>query len=939
MRYAAFISYSHEADIHRAQHVRQALHTFAKPWNSLRALRVFLDNAALSADPALWTTVEQALGESEHLIFFASPQSARSPWVDREVAWWRHSPRARKLLLVVTGGELYWDHARGDFDPARSTCLPPSLYGFFEAEPRWVDLRWMGEDDSGDLRDPRFRACIADLAAPLHGRPKDELIGEDISQRRRFRRFRQGMLAGITALAVIASATAVYAFLQRNIAQHQARIATARQLAATAANLSGDDLEAASLLALQGYHVAKTPETLSALYQMTIRSPHLTKFVHSDAKVTALALTPSARYAAVGTEKGSVTVWSADGTRKAGRLSLSGGVSGLTFSGDGQLVAAGTTSGEVAVLDLASHKERRLSGGTEEVPHLRFRPRSHVLATADDGGELRLYGPDGRDPVSAVAMDTGPVDLAFSDNGTKIAVIYMTGSALYDGKLRRLQAWTDPVYPGDAHFPAVSPSGTCFGFAKYDSLYLGSTDALGHLDIDRPGNCAAQPTLPDREITNLALSDSNKVAVGTSKGLTLALAEASDAEDGSTSGKVSVEELPGVKEPSVLTFSPGSGDRLASANGRTVALWDLNRSGLTMHHHNVTMQDSTEAVSPPSLAAGPDGAIALSYGSDDYTLSVMTPEGVAQGHQNDSVYYGLAFSPDGDNLYTVSSNNRVDTWVRAPGSLKRVATHKVPLVADTRLTDVAARRDGRVVALRTDGSTVLVDPSAKGDPPQVEDSGTYDFEKDHQGALGEDGTLLAVESERSLANTPASHVDLLELPSRRRMRRIGLGGALSALAVSVRTHSLFTVIDENVLQSWDTRTGKLRWQSDGAGYAGIDIDPSGHWIATVSGDGTVWFWDSATGGRLAGVDIPFAAGSRATSLGTGWQSSIAFSDDGKQLWSATEGGELLSWDMTTESWIKGLCGRVSRELSPAERSRYLTSVSGDYQACTPPSDD
>ncbi len=53
-----------------------------------------------------------------------------------------------------------------------------------------------------------------------------------------------------------------------------------------------------------------------------------------------------------------------------------------------------------------------------------------------------------------------------------------------------------------------------------------------------------------------------------------------------------------MKEPSVLTFSPGEGDRLASANGSTVALWDLDRSGLTMHHHNVRLQDNIEAVSP-----------------------------------------------------------------------------------------------------------------------------------------------------------------------------------------------------------------------------------------------------------------------------------------------------------------------------------------------------
>ncbi|WP_247612960.1 toll/interleukin-1 receptor domain-containing protein [Streptomyces galbus] len=933
MRYAAFISYSHGADIHRADRVRRALHAFAKPWNSLRALRVFLDNAALSADPALWNTVEQALEESEHLILFASPEAARSPWVDKEVKWWRRGPRARKLLLVVTGGDLQWDHARGDFDRARSTCLPPSLYGFFEAEPRWVDLRWMGEDHPGDLRDPRFRACIADLAAPLHGRPKDELLGEDVSQRRRFRRFRRGMLAGMTALAVIASVTAVYAFLQRNTARHQARIATARQLAATALNLSGDDLEAASLLALQGYHVARTPETLSALYQMTVKSPHLVKFVHSDAKVTALALTPSARYAAAGTEEGSVTVWTADGAHQIGHLSVSGGVTGVTFSHDGRLLAAGTESGEVAVLDLNSHGVRRLSGGTESVSQLQFRPRDHVLATADSSGELRLYGPDGRDPVSAVATGSGPADLAFRGDGTEIAVIHLIGSELYDSALRKVKEWAEPIYPGDAHFPVVSSSGNCFGYAKYDFLLLYSVDGLGRSDVGRTADCGAQPSLPSREITSLAVSDSNKVAVGTSKGLTLALSQPSEGDDGSADDKVSVEELPGVKEPSVLTFSPGAGDRLASANGNTVALWDLGRAGLTMHHHNVTVQDSTEAVSPPSLTAGPGGAIALDYDGDEYTLSVMTPEGMVQGRQNDSVYYAVVFSPDGDRVYAVSSNNRVDTWVKAPGALKRVATHKVIPVTDTRLTDVAARRDGRVVALRSDGSTVLIDPSAEGDPPRVEDSGIYDYQKDRQGDLSEDGALLAVESERSLAHSKTSHVDLLELPTRHRMRRIGLGGALSALAVSARTHSLFTVIDANVLQSWDTRTGRLRWQSDGAGYAGLAIDPSGHWIATVSGDGTVWFWDSATGGRLASVDLPFAAGSHATTLGTGWQSSIVFSDDGRQLWSATEGGQLLSWDMTTDAWIKGLCDRVSRQLSPAERSRYLTSVSGNYRAC------
>ena len=48
-RYDAFISYSHDADPQIASALQSALHRFAKPWYRLRSLRVFRDNASLSA--------------------------------------------------------------------------------------------------------------------------------------------------------------------------------------------------------------------------------------------------------------------------------------------------------------------------------------------------------------------------------------------------------------------------------------------------------------------------------------------------------------------------------------------------------------------------------------------------------------------------------------------------------------------------------------------------------------------------------------------------------------------------------------------------------------------------------------------------------------------------------------------------------------------------
>ena len=66
-RYDAFLSYSHAADGALAPALRNGLQRFATPWrilrftNPTRSLRVFQDQASLSANPKLWPTIEQAL--------------------------------------------------------------------------------------------------------------------------------------------------------------------------------------------------------------------------------------------------------------------------------------------------------------------------------------------------------------------------------------------------------------------------------------------------------------------------------------------------------------------------------------------------------------------------------------------------------------------------------------------------------------------------------------------------------------------------------------------------------------------------------------------------------------------------------------------------------------------------------------------------------------
>jgi hypothetical protein len=128
--YDAFISYSHAADGKLAPALRNGLQRFATPWrvfrwrNPVRALRIFQDQASLSANPALWPTIEQGLGSAEWFILLASPEAANSPWVEKEIDFWCRNKRAERLLIVQTDGDIAWDHDNNDFDWAKTTARP-----------------------------------------------------------------------------------------------------------------------------------------------------------------------------------------------------------------------------------------------------------------------------------------------------------------------------------------------------------------------------------------------------------------------------------------------------------------------------------------------------------------------------------------------------------------------------------------------------------------------------------------------------------------------------------------------------------------------------------------------------------------------------------------------------------------------------------------------
>jgi hypothetical protein len=203
MAYDVFISYSHTADGKIAPALQRALRSLAKPWYRMRALHVFRDETNLSAASDLTGTICAALSNSRYFVYLASPEAANSRWVGEEIEAWKNRNLPENLLLALTDGEIQWDNDRQDFDWGKSTSLHPKLKGIFSKEPLWVDLRWAKKDITLSSRDSRFQHATAMLAATIHGKTLEELVGEDVFQHRRTRKLVGAVVSVLTLLLTL----------------------------------------------------------------------------------------------------------------------------------------------------------------------------------------------------------------------------------------------------------------------------------------------------------------------------------------------------------------------------------------------------------------------------------------------------------------------------------------------------------------------------------------------------------------------------------------------------------------------------------------------------------------------------------------------------------------------------------------------------------------
>ena len=427
--YNAFISYSHQQDRVLGPALQTSLERFAKPWYRTRALRIFRNTANLAANPALWTSIEDALRSSQWFILLASADAAQSVWVNREVQWWLAHRSPDQLLVVGTSPGLAWDEQKRDW--ADDAPVPPALRGAFTGKPLWVDLSGLQLDSHKTLIPDDLAAAVA---APIQGAPKDLLVSKHLRQHRRTLQ-----VAGAAVVAVLTALAVVVGFLtvgQRSTPLRQQNQAIFNRIVAEAQQLQGTNQSLAAQLFLVAHKMRPTAADITSQLLDTTGTALANPLTGPGGAVGSVVFSPDGHTLAAGSADDKIWLWNIANPQSPIRIGHpvtgpGGAVGSVAFSPDGHTLAAGSADDKIWLWNIANPQSpipigHPLTGPAGAVLSVAFSPDGHTLAAGSADNNVWLWNIARPGQSASIGQPlTGPGNavsqVAFSPDGRTLA--------------------------------------------------------------------------------------------------------------------------------------------------------------------------------------------------------------------------------------------------------------------------------------------------------------------------------------------------------------------------------------------------------------------------------------------------------------------------------------------------------------------------------------
>jgi WD40 repeat protein/DNA-binding SARP family transcriptional activator len=744
-----------------------------------------------------------------------------------------------------------WDRLRGWIEERREDLLFHRRLA--EAVGEWQDGKRDPEYLPREGRLAQFEAWAGatDLALTAGERQflAEARAAADAAARRRARR-RRMTLAGFALLAAAASALAAFALVLRGEARDDARLATARQLAASAqANLDVDP-ERSILLAIEAAETTRRHDgTVLTEAQQALH----------DALATSRLLSA---------------------VPGVGRRTGIGHV--VSLAPDASRFVAANLEGETASIRdaLTGEKLVTLSGHTGEILAAEYSPNGRLVATGGADGTARLWNAVTGDPVHVLRAHRGGVFASrFSADGTRLATL---------GADRAVRVWD------------VRSGRELQAFAGVHDRTKASVawgEGVAFVGRDRiavsPWARGAAPSPVVAKVFDL--SSGEQVAVVTDPGGTARVVDLDVSSDGTLlvaghadSGQLQLYGLPSGKQLDVVRAHGATVlDVEFSRDGRRVATggvdglaktWEVARGKL---REALTLRGHTNPVGSVSFDRTGTRLATLGQASDEARVWDVSPAGRGEvltlpGPQT-SWHADITFTPDGRRLVAASGREgEVRVWSVETGKELLVLDQDARADAPVRaVVGIDVSPDGsRIATASADGSARIF--NAETGEQLVVVRGLHCVPGGlcvvNRAVFSPDGTRIATTGADAT-------VRILDAGTGRQLRVLrghALGGFGTYPAAWSPDGARLLSMAVDGTRIWDARTGRqlLKIPSLGGPGASAVWSPDGRQVLTESGSGPV-VWDASSGKRLRTLETSAASG------------DMEFSRDGSRLANTT----------------------------------------------------
>lgn len=675
------------------------------------------------------------------------------------------------------------------------------------------------------------------------------------NQRLRLRAF---ILAGVLILAVLAAAAAVFfgnrananalaaeqnaqaAGTARDEAKHQERLATARELAASADNNLTVDTERSLLLALQAVNataVDKTvmPEAASALHRAVLTS-HALKMVTGHTKpVYDVTFNPDGTRFATNSSDGTTRVWDALTYQELFQIPHPEGWSfNVFFSADGKQIATmGSGADEALTLKLWDARSGRLIKTTqlplksEGWQRNALDPEWARLAITQKGGKTFVFDVETGKELLDFRLDVDhPYQVRFSPDGKQLAISSHDGTAgLWDsqtGKHLFTFKYKDQVIS-----VAYNADGTRLAVASFDGTAgIWDTEKGTELFKFEPRIGSLNSIAWNRDGTQLAAVGWNRTAV---------------VWDATTGAEVTrfyghTDRMEGV------AFAPDGETLITTSDDNNIMVWSIapDKEILTIPSKDFLLGLVEYSPDGSRIMVGkPDSALVVDAHSAKQLFELS-------GHQG--WVSGIGFSSDGTKMATGDDYGTVKIWQAGTG--KELLTFNTGQGSIYHLT---FSPDGSQVA--TSGSRMKIWDVATG-----KELYTFSGEGFASFAYSPDGSLFA-------GATGDGETTVWQFPTGNTLVKLqdANPSGIYDVQFSPDGKRITTANGNGTAQVWDisevlgrgagTAKELLRLKGHASDVFKSVFTRDGKEVITASSDGTAKIWDAESGKELFTIPI------------------------------------------------------------------------------------